>query len=821
MEHKNWRVLMVDDDEEDYLLTRLLLRESKGRTIELKWVSTYEAAQQHLQQDGFDAVLVDYDLGARTGVELIREMASSGYHAPAILYTGRGSYEVDLEAMQAGATLYLSKGEANPLLLERAIRYAIELKNKENELREARESAERELVERNRAEEKFSKAFRASPDALILSRRADGYIQEVNPAFEKIYGYRREEVIGKTSVELNLFADVAHRDRAVRELQAQGTLRDYNLQIRTKSGQIRDVSLSIEMIKIQNEPFMLTIARDVTEQKQAEEALRQSEEKFRFVATNLHDILFFQDPDLRYTWIFNPANPLEESEVIGKTDDELLPPEEAERLKAIKRKVLETGTGAKEALQLSPGGITRWYEAVYEPARDTEGAIVGIVSYSRDITDRKQAEEELRENEARFRALTAASAQVLYRMNPDWTEMRQLQGGLFLADTETADRDWLHKYIHPEDQGWVLSVIHDAVRTGTVFDLEHRVLRADGTLGWTASRAVPVRKANGEIVEWFGAASDITDRKRAEEALRQSEERYRQLADAMPQLVWTAQPDGTVDYYNQRYQRYGGIAPVGDSRWEWGPVLHPDDQQPTVAAWNEAVTTGTVYQIEHRVRMTDGSYRWHLSRGVPAHDPEGRLVKWFGTATDIHDFKQTQLALHQREQRLRTLFESSLIGIVIREPSGRILEANQAFLEITGYTSGEVEDGQASTTAITPPEYRAADQQCNEQVFAQGYCKPYEKEYIRKDGTRAPVLAGYSLFEGEQPEFIGYILDLSELKQAQSELASYAEQLRRSNKDLENFAFIASHDLQEPLRKIQRFGEQLASQTETSLDETS
>jgi PAS domain S-box-containing protein len=131
----------------------------------------------------------------------------------------------------------------------------------------------------------------------------------------------------------------------------------------------------------------------------------------------------------------------------------------------------------------------------------------------------------LRESEKRFRALTLASSDAVYRMSPDWTEMRHLEGRKFIEDTLKPDNAWVDRYIHPDDREPVISRIREAIRTKTTFELEHRVRRVDGTLGWIFSRALPMLDADGEIIEWFGMASDITERKRLESSLREADRR--------------------------------------------------------------------------------------------------------------------------------------------------------------------------------------------------------------------------------------------------------------------------------------------------------
>jgi PAS domain S-box-containing protein len=392
-------------------------------------------------------------------------------------------------------------------------------------------------------------------------------------------------------------------------------------------------------------------AQELADAKSMLDALRAYEEKYRMVIAHMKDTFFFQDKALRYIWVLNPADPLAEQEVVGRTDADLLPPDEAERLTQIKRAVMHSGQGTSMELQLSPGGIKRWFEAVYEPYRDDEGRIKGIASQSRDITKRKQAQAALLESEERYRSLFHNNHAVMLLI--------ELPGGK-IAEANPAACAY---YGYSPDTITKLNIADinilpaEQVRTEMQrarseqrrhFNFKHRL--ADGAIREVEVFSGPISVRGRKML--FSIVHDITEAKQAEAALRISEEAFRTMANAMPQLVWTANPDGRVDYYNDRYKEYPGIERMPDGTFRWGPVLHEHDHAQTVEAWHRAVQTGAIYQIEHRVKRPDGTFRWHLSRAAPVRDKGGAILKWFGTATDIHDLKKAENALKQLNENL-------------------------------------------------------------------------------------------------------------------------------------------------------------------------
>jgi PAS domain S-box-containing protein len=315
-----------------------------------------------------------------------------------------------------------------------------------------------------------------------------------------------------------------------------------------------------------------------------------------------------------------------------------------------------------------------------------------------DVSREAEAEAALwHQSDARYRALITSSSQALYRMSPDWSEMRQLKGGSFLADTPEPNRDWVPEYIHPDDQKWVLEVIGKAIRGGTRFELEHRVMRADGTLGWTFSRAVPVRNAAGEIVEWFGAASDITGRKQAEEALRESEERFRLSAENLLDAfaIYSAIRDENNEIVDFRVEYANDVACSLTRRKREDYVgrtlleLYPDLRQTGIFDWYvQVVETGNSVIQEDFAFDTAA----HGRSGIHYYDVRmARLEDGFTAAwRDVTERKQAEEMLRESEEQLRLHVENTPLAVVEWGPDFRLSQWSGGAERLFGWRAEEV-----------------------------------------------------------------------------------------------------------------------------------
>ena len=208
----------------------------------------------------------------------------------------------------------------------------------------------------------------------------------------------------------------------------------------------------------------------------------------------------------------------------------------------------------------------------------------------------------------------------------------------YAPGTVKVTTDLFYSMVHPEDREMVAEAVKHAVQNLKPYEVEHRLIRPDGTERIVHQWGSVVTDSTGRPLRLLGTCQDVTERKMAEQAVRESEERYRALTDAVVQLMWVNDSHGRATFRNRRWFEYTGLEPVDQPSMR-ANIIHPDDYEVVEHVRNEAINDAKPYQIEYRLRRHDGQYRWHLGRVIPMTDEQGNVIRWFGTATDIHDMK--------------------------------------------------------------------------------------------------------------------------------------------------------------------------------------
>jgi len=272
----------------------------------------------------------------------------------------------------------------------------------------------------------------------------------------------------------------------------------------------------------------------------------------------------------------------------------------------------------------------------------------------------------------------------------------------------------------------------------------------------------------------------------ANEKLRESEERYRLVLEGANDGIWDWYCATDEVYCNDRLLEIIGVS---RSEFSFTPaaftqLIHPDDLRKIQAVIKTHLTRGEKCEAEFRIRHASGEYRYCIARGKAQRDRFGCPTRMSGIISDITERKQLEEALRVSESRFRRLAESNIIGIILTDLSGNILEANEAFLEMVGYTKRDLMSGRLHWLEMTPPEYALLDQQAIAELRRTGVCGSFEKECIRKDGSRVPILLGAALVELQETA-ICFVIDLSDRKQSEAEILKLNRDLERRVSELQ------------------------------------
>ena len=280
-----------------------------------------------------------------------------------------------------------------------------------------------------------------------------------------------------------------------------------------------------------------------------------------------------------------------------------------------------------------------------------------FTAFIRDITGRARAESALRESELRFRTTANAAPVLIWMSGPDkrctWFNQRWLDFVGRAIEQELGD-GWCDN-LHPADFDRVLDTYHAAFDARRSYEMEYRLQRDDGAWRWLLERGTPNIGPGGEFEGYIGTCIDITEHRETVEALRESRARFKTLAESLPQMIWTCTRDGYTDYLSRQWLDYTGRSEAQQLGKGWLEQVHPDDRVKVEMQWSLVVGTGDTFDMSYRIRRVDGVYRWFKTRAVTLRDPAGRILKWFGSNTDIEDFVNASNKVAVQLERMQLL----------------------------------------------------------------------------------------------------------------------------------------------------------------------
>ena len=717
------------------------------------------------------------------------------------------------------------------------------------------------------SEKRFRALIENGWDAFTLAD-AQGTILYASPSTQRVLGYTSEEFVGVNAFSLFHPDDMAlARAKLIEVMQAPGNVVVVQVRTRHKDGAWRWIEGVVTNLFAEPDvQALVTNYRDITERKQAEEALRESEARYRRILDTMMEGCQIIDFDWHYLYVNEVIAAqqarLKPEEMLNHTVMELYPGVENTELFAVLRRCMEERVPAHMETQFSfPDGRLRWFELSIQPVRE------GIFILSTDTTERRQAHEALQSSERAYANLMENITGAVYRCrnDQDWTVEYISEGCIALTGYRPEEIiesrvTSLGALMHPEDVEPVWEKCQVNLAAGKACDNEYRIFQRNGAMRWVRDQAQGVYSDTGELIYIEGLITDITERKQAEEKLRESESDLNTTQTITKLGGWRVELNTGLGLWSaELFRLYGRDPALGPPLYlDFLEYVHPADRQALLQNETQAIAEKRSFYNEYRVLDSSGGIRWFAARGEAQYDQAGNPVRIFGTTQDITERKQAEEKIQRQNQRLKVLREidtailsadsvESIVGAAlshIREligcqRSGMALidwEKNEV-LVFDVRTIGETSIPQGSRFPLASIQGNIEILSQNQPVLVNDLSAwaepPPLVQSLTKDGLRSMCLlplfsqsnliGSFSLFS-EIPGFfdeekinlgrevanqvaiaITQSRLMDALKQRAREREDLIAELTAKNAELENFTYTVSHDLKSPLVTMKGF----------------
>ncbi|MEJ7693882.1 PAS domain S-box protein [Daejeonella sp.] len=633
------------------------------------------------------------------------------------------------------------------------------------------------------SEQKFRRMVEQAPVAMCVYRGRSFIIEVANEKFIELGDRSAEQVIGKPLFEA--FPEVVYQgfEQALNAVYTSGLPvigNELSLNL-IRGGKLVTIHLNFVYNPIYDPDGTISgivaVGNEVTEQVKAHKKIEEGSRILHNFFMQVPAALCILKGPLH---IFEFANPEymqmvgTNRDIIGKPVREALPDIEGQGFYELLDTVFESGVPfiAKEIpAQLDKGNgklESIYINLIYQVLADVEGNTEGILVLAYDVSDMVLSRQKVAESKERLQAALNASQTGTFRWNIKtnemlWDENLDRLFGLIPGQTVQNLDDFI-QIVHSDDQEKVIEACRLCADEGADFDMEFRIIWPDGTQHWLDDKGKTFVDADGMPQYMTGACVDITERKRSEEELERAEEQFRTVTQTVPQLIWTSNKEGLVDFFNQQWYDYTGSTPEESFGNGWARYIHPEQAENLFATWQNSLKTGEPILFEFQLKGRDENFEWFYVTANPIRDDNGIINKWLGTLTNINERK----AWEDELKRFKHMADNAMDPFILMREDGSFAYLNDIALECWDFTREEI-------AHIKVPD---VDPNYNEEAFtglfnaAQNEKIPqFETLHKRKDGTVFPVevnVGGLTL--GGNPHLFAVARDISERKKSEDTL---------------------------------------------------